>query len=167
MKRTISDAGEEMVRFTHPTSLSESAFSVLTNAPGATASLPSSAPPPLPWHRHCWTSQQWHPAHLEELPNLQQLYGSRDITDAGLEHVARMTNLQALHLDYSQVTDSGVEHLGRLKNLNHLDLTGTSFTREGLERLHRALPNCEIEADCGTIRPQAPTAEAARPAKQQ
>ena len=47
------------------------------------------------------------------------------MTDAGLEHLKGLTNLQWLDLGgISWVTDAGLEHLKGLTNLQSLDLNG-------------------------------------------
>jgi hypothetical protein len=69
------------------------------------------------------------------------LSGEGQMTDDLLEDLPhRAPTLTALGLSgCKQVTDAGVHHLARLPSLQHLDLTGTSVTDEGLQVL-RHLP---------------------------
>jgi hypothetical protein len=43
------------------------------------------------------------------------------------------------------VTNAGLEHLKELTELENLGLGGTMVTDEGLKKLRQALPNCWIE----------------------
>jgi len=66
-------------------------------------------------------------AELADLRELEQLQGldlesCTSITDAGLEHVRRLTRLQVLFLDGTQVTDAGLTYLQDLKQLEELSL---------------------------------------------
>jgi hypothetical protein len=56
-------------------------------------------------------------------------------TDAGLEHIGGLGQLQWLSLDYAQVTDAGLEHLRGLAQLKALSLRNAHVTDAGLERL--------------------------------
>jgi hypothetical protein len=57
------------------------------------------------------------------------------VTDAGLEHLKVLKQLETLGLENTQVTDAGLEHLGGLTQLNSLVLSGTKVTDAGLEHL--------------------------------
>ncbi len=57
------------------------------------------------------------------------------ITDAGLCHLERLTNLVVLDLTGTEITDAGLRHLECLTNLAVLDLTGTEITDAGLRQL--------------------------------
>jgi len=84
-------------------------------------------------------------ALLDNLPNLLCLIHSGcGVTDAGLRHVAGLTELGSLNLSGTQVTDSGLRQLTRLTKLKYLDLSGTQVTGDGVKGLQRALPNCHI-----------------------
>jgi hypothetical protein len=73
--------------------------------------------------------------HLEGLTQLQILYlGGGNVTDAGLKHLKGLTQLQILDLD-GYVTDAGLEDLKGLNQLQRLDLGGTDITDAGLEHL--------------------------------
>jgi hypothetical protein len=71
------------------------------------------------------------------------LIGS-EVTDAGLAHLAGLTALEALDLDYTQVTDAGLAHLTGLTALEILFLDNTQVTDVGVAELQQALPNCRI-----------------------
>jgi hypothetical protein len=43
------------------------------------------------------------------------------------------------------VTDAGLEHLKALRQLQRLDLKETKVTADGVKKLQQALPNCKIE----------------------
>ena len=47
------------------------------------------------------------------------------------------------------------EHLKALKSIKRLDLPGTQVTAAGVAELHKALPQCQIVCDHGTLEPTA------------
>ena len=52
-----------------------------------------------------------------------------EVTDAGLEHLKLLSQLQTLDLGGTKVTDAGLEHLKDLAQLQSLDLGGTEGHR--------------------------------------
>lgn len=83
--------------------------------------------------------------HLKRLTKLQRLdLCNMQITDSGLEHLKKLTNLADLNLVNTQVTDAGLKHLKGMASLNNLHLHQSETTAEGRELLRRALPNCKI-----------------------
>jgi mono/diheme cytochrome c family protein len=60
------------------------------------------------------------------------------VTDAGVETLAKMTNLERLHLENTKVTDAGIAKLGALPNLEYLNLYGTKVTDGGIAKLAAA-----------------------------
>lgn len=60
------------------------------------------------------------------------------ITDAGLDTLAKMTNLERLHLENTKVTDAGLAKLGALPNLEYLNIYGTKTTDAGIAKLASA-----------------------------
>ena len=58
------------------------------------------------------------------------------MTDAGLEHLNGLKQLQTLWLDHTQVTHAGLEHLKGLKQLQELLLGSTPVTDAGLGCSH-------------------------------
>ena len=84
--------------------------------------------------------------HLKGLTQLQdlELHKAR-ITDAGLKQLKGLTQLRELELYGTKITDAGLVHLRGLTNLRYLGLTGTQVTYPAVERLRQALPNCSVE----------------------
>ena len=85
---------------------------------------------------------------------LRSLHLNRtQVTDAGLEHLKGLSNLEHLILfrwrvtdgGRMRVTDAGLEHLKGLTSLKALVLAGTRVTDEGIKKLRQALPNCAIQ----------------------
>jgi hypothetical protein len=78
-------------------------------------------------------------AGLEQLKSLADLQSldlrNTKVTDAGLKHLKGLTKLQDLNLQDTNVTDAGLEHLKGLTKLQDLWLTRTNVTDEGLEHL--------------------------------
>ena len=68
----------------------------------------------------------------------------KDVTDADLAHVARMTGVVEVNLGGTGLGDAGLEHLKGLTNLQTLYLGGTKITDAGVADLQKALPNCKI-----------------------
>jgi hypothetical protein len=108
-------------------------------------------------------------ARIAEIPNVRALYldNCREITPAGMAHVARLEELQKLSLSKTAVDDASLQHLRDLTQLVELNLFGneqigdrgmaalagvqnlrtlklqeTSVSDEGLRRL-KALPNLQ------------------------
>lgn len=75
-------------------------------------------------------------AEIAKLPALNELEIVADkLTDAGLAALARIRNLQVLHLEgTAQMTDEGLKALATLPRLRHLRLSGP-FTDKGLSYL--------------------------------
>ena len=92
--------------------------------------------------------------HLKGMTNLEvlDLGYCRNITDAGLEHLKNLKNLQVLELNFTNVTDAGIGHLKGLANLQSLNLFHTTVSDAGLEHL-KGLKNlqCLILAEAGGI----------------
>jgi hypothetical protein len=74
--------------------------------------------------------------HLKGMTQLQKLdlHGTQ-VTDAGLEHLEGMTKLQALWLHETKVSDAGLEYLKGMTQLQVLTLSGTKVTDAGLVHL--------------------------------
>ncbi len=69
---------------------------------------------------------------LEELS-----IGSPGVTDAGMEHVAKLTSLKSLNLfGCDNVTDRGLARLAGLKSLTNLHIAHADITVSGLNRLN-------------------------------
>lgn len=84
---------------------------------------------------------------LAELPRIDTLTAlglsnSRDVTDGGIRHLARLPSLQHLHLSGTSVTDAGLQVLRHLPWLKTLVLASSRISDEGL----KALAHChELE----------------------
>jgi hypothetical protein len=80
-------------------------------------------------------------ADLEYLKGMNQLQmldiSYNQVTDAGVEHLEGLNQLQELRLCNANVTDAGIEHLKGLNQLIGLNLWGTKVTDAGLENLKR------------------------------
>lgn len=61
--------------------------------------------------------------------------GDTDISDATLAQIAKLKNLQKLHLEETKITDAGLKQLNGLVNLEYLNLYGTAITDAGLAEL--------------------------------
>ena len=84
---------------------------------------------------------------IEGLPNVKyvSLVWCRQLTDAGLENLTELHELQELDLSQSHVTNAGLEHLMGLNRLTWVGLARTHVTDEGIKKLQHALPNCRID----------------------
>jgi hypothetical protein len=84
-------------------------------------------------------------AELAKCCNLEELsIGSIGITDAGMEHIAKLTNLKRLNLfGCDNVTDKGLAKLTGLKSLQSLFVAHVGMTVQGLNRLN-SLSNLTI-----------------------
>lgn len=60
------------------------------------------------------------------------------VTDAAAETLAKMTNLERLHLENTKITDATVAKLGSLQKLEYLNLYGTKVTDGGMAKLATA-----------------------------
>jgi hypothetical protein len=65
-----------------------------------------------------------------------------DFSDAGMPRVARMGGLQTLNLNQTCITDAGVVHLAGLTNLTEIMLYDTRVSDEAVQKLQAARPNC-------------------------
>jgi hypothetical protein len=57
------------------------------------------------------------------------------VTDAGAATLAKLANLERLHLENTKVTDAGIAKLGALAKLEYLNLYGTKTTDAGIAKL--------------------------------
>ena len=94
-------------------------------------------------------------AALENVKALNQLQelslGESDVSDAGLENLEGLHQLQVLSLTNTNVTDAGLEHLRGLCNLRELHLEGSvRITDAGMEHLKGLNQLQELWLGCGT-----------------
>ena len=73
------------------------------------------------------------------------------ITDADLDNLTGLSQLQMLDLRGTNITDKGLENLRGLSQLHRVDLDGTKVTDEGVKKLQESLPNCKIFTLCGPL----------------
>ncbi len=87
-------------------------------------------------------------ADLDPLGGLGQLQrldlSNASISDAGLNRFKGLKRLTCLDLSSTAVTDAGLEDLRALPQLEELDLTHTKVTDEGAKKLQQELPKCKI-----------------------
>ena len=77
-------------------------------------------------------------SNVKGMAALHRLWaGDTLITDAGLQYLADLRNLEDLDLHGTQISDTGLVHLKSLTRLHKLNLMGTSVTDTGLEQLGR------------------------------
>lgn len=85
------------------------------------------------------------------------LIESKKLTDAGLQHVKSLKNLEELDLTLCQgekdergnvsggITNEGLKTLQEISTLKRIGLQATLVTDEGADRLQRAMPMCRVE----------------------
>jgi hypothetical protein len=76
--------------------------------------------------------------HLERLSTMETLcLDSTNITGTGLVHLEKLTNVKNIMIDNSRLplTDEGLKQLCQLQNLETLNLRNTEVTDEGLSHL--------------------------------
>ena len=62
---------------------------------------------------------------LEGLPKLRELnLENTPLKNEGLEQIGKMTGLEELSVQYTQINDKGMPALAALKNLRRLNLAG-------------------------------------------
>ncbi len=74
-------------------------------------------------------------ACLANLKNLKWLQGVVGVSDAGMMHLAGLTNMERLNVSGSDLTDKGLSYLAGMKKLNHLTVSDGNFTEKGLRHL--------------------------------
>lgn len=83
--------------------------------------------------------------YIAKLKNLQKLHLEQTkVTDAGLQQLKGLANLEYLNLYGTGVTDAGLAQLENLKNLKTLYLWQTKVTPQGLANLKKALPRLDV-----------------------
>ena len=92
-------------------------------------------------------------ARFAKLPSLY--LNISGITDDGLRHL-KPAKLTKLSLYATQIGDRGLEHLREVASLEYLNLNKTHVTAASVAEFHKALPQCKIEWDGGTVGPTSP-----------
>ena len=76
--------------------------------------------------------------HLDRLRQLEELYlGRSNIDDSGLSRIMALTQLRVLNLRETNVSDSGLVNIETLTNLEELDLAVNNIGDPGVSRLAR------------------------------
>ncbi len=70
--------------------------------------------------------------HLETL----NITNNKDVTNVGVAHIAKLTNLKELTLSSDKLTDDSLTALGAVKSLKKLYLSGAGLTTSGLSNLN-------------------------------
>jgi Leucine-rich repeat (LRR) protein len=76
--------------------------------------------------------------HLQGVTNLERIdldLMRTQISDVGLERLRGLTSIRSLSLSKANITDTGLAHLKTLTELERLDLFGTKVSDAGLEHL--------------------------------
>ncbi len=73
--------------------------------------------------------------------------GQGKITDAGMEPVATLANLELLDIQGSEVTDAGLERLEAMPNLKEIWASRTRITAGGANRIKAKRPNLKISGN--------------------
>ena len=63
------------------------------------------------------------------------------VTDAGLDHIAKLPLLHDLDLDRTRITDERIMKLACLKKIVRLGVTSKSVTKEGVAKFRQASGN--------------------------
>ena len=88
-------------------------------------------------------------AELAKCRSLEELsIGSIGITDAGIDHIAKLTNLKSLNLfGCDNMTDKGVAKLRTLKSLTSLNISHAEVTFSGLVQLNSLSNLTRLDVD--------------------
>jgi Leucine-rich repeat (LRR) protein len=66
------------------------------------------------------------------------------VSDNGMRHLAALS-LTRLDLKGTKITNAGLQHIARIKSLRTISLANTRVTDTGVTEFQRALPNCKVE----------------------
>lgn len=72
---------------------------------------------------------------------------SRQVTDAGLQHLKGLNSIHTLDLRSTQVTDAGLQHLKGLTSLTVLTLYFTQVTDARVNELKESLPKLRMQRE--------------------
>ncbi|MFO0911856.1 MAG: hypothetical protein U0795_02780 [Pirellulales bacterium] len=82
---------------------------------------------------------------LSQLKHLRYLgLQGTNATDQTVAAISSMKGLRRLRLGHNHVTDACIDDLSELTNLDNLGIQNTRISKEGLEKLRQALPHCEL-----------------------
>jgi hypothetical protein len=70
------------------------------------------------------------------------------VTDAGIQHLLKLTGLKRLNMAGTQITDDGLVALSGLHNLEWVCVNRTRVTALGVDQLKAARPDVEVKVGC-------------------
>jgi hypothetical protein len=75
--------------------------------------------------------------YIGKMTDLEELYiwDAKSITDAGVSHLSRLTNLKMVHIGNSNLTDDSLARISSLPRMEEMSLQQNHFSDEGLARL--------------------------------
>jgi len=83
--------------------------------------------------------------HVKKLTELDALYLRQvRISDADVKRLASLPHLKSLIVGYSSITDEAVPSIASMKALRRIDLYGTQLTPQGIARLRESRPDLII-----------------------
>ena len=86
---------------------------------------------------------------IRQFPRLQLVVVEDDqfIDDESMRILADLPGLNRLHIKGTHVTDAGLEHIAKMKNLRVLELDIDQFSTTALDRLRQQRPDLKIVND--------------------
>ena len=85
---------------------------------------------------------------LESMSKFENVIGldihHRPASDEGMQHIGRISDLETLVIEGSQITLAGYQNLKELKNLTTLKIWRPTLNEEDLKSVQSLFPNCEI-----------------------
>ncbi len=83
----------------------------------------------------------------ERVPDIRYIAGDGHcrVTDDGASVLSRFTHLEWLDLEWSNITDAGLESIAKTCALRRLDLCGSAVTPVSVSRLRRLCPHLVVE----------------------
>ncbi len=73
------------------------------------------------------------------------------LSDTDLEKLRELTGLKELHIDFADITDAGLAHIGRMTQLEKLTLSSKKMTDSGLKNLRMLTRVRELSLSCALI----------------
>ncbi|MCP4787955.1 MAG: hypothetical protein GY903_34505 [Fuerstiella sp.] len=89
-----------------------------------------------------------------QLPRLHELQLTGELDDNAWSGFAKLTQVRHMYLSGIRIPDQDVQPLLALTELISLRIGQTGFEQRHIDLIHKALPNCEIIWDGGTIMPE-------------
>jgi Leucine-rich repeat (LRR) protein len=86
-------------------------------------------------------------AHLAKLTNLENLrIPGKNINDDGLKHLAKLSSLESLTFNDCPITDRGLRHLEPLTSLKSLVFDNANVTEKGMAMIEAKIPGLQCMA---------------------